>query len=95
MTREEIFEKLNEVFRDVFDDENICVNGTSTSKDIECWDSLMHITLISEVEEAFEIHFEMKDKMAMKTVGEMADRILEQSGETHKNTIMKKSDAVG
>lgn len=89
MTREDVFEKLNEVFRDVFNDEDIYVNGATTSKDIECWDSLMHITLISEVEAAFDIHFEMKDKMAMKTVGEMADRILELSGETHKNTIMK------
>jgi acyl carrier protein len=77
MTREDVFKKLNEVFQDVFDDVTIRVNDATCAEDIECWDSLMHITLISEVEEAFDIHFEMKDKTAMKTVGEMADRILE------------------
>ena len=35
MNREQVFEKLNEVFRDVFDDESICVNDSTTSNDIE------------------------------------------------------------
>ena len=40
MTREEVFEKLNEVFRDVFDDEEIAVTDATTSADIEDWDCL-------------------------------------------------------
>lgn len=74
MTRQAIFEKLNEVFSDVFDEE-IVVTEEMTSADIEDWDSLMHITLISEVEEAFGIKFAMKDVLGMKNVGEMADLI--------------------
>ena len=77
MTREAVFERLNEVFRDVFDDEQISVNDATTAEDVESWDSLMHITLISEMENAFGIQFAIKDIHAMKTVGEMADRILE------------------
>ncbi len=77
MTRAEVFEKLNEVFREVFDDEDIVVSDATTANDIEAWDSLMHITLVSEVEDAFDIHFEMKDVTKMKNVGEMADKILE------------------
>ena len=50
MTRQEIFEKLNEVFSDVFDEETT-VTAETTADDIEEWDSLTHITLISEVEE--------------------------------------------
>ena len=50
MTRQEIFEKLNEVFSDVFDDD-ITVTAETTSADIDEWDSLTHITLISEVED--------------------------------------------
>lgn len=79
MTREEVFKKLNEVFRDVFDDDSITVVDTTTAADIEKWDSLMHITLISEVEDAFDIHFEMKDVTKMQNVGEMVDKILELS----------------
>ena len=74
MTRQEIFDKLNEVFSDVFD-ENITVTEATTAADIEEWDSLTHITLISEVEDAFDIKFSMKDVLGMKNVGEMADII--------------------
>ena len=52
MTRQEIFQKLNEIFSDVFDEE-IVVTDETTSADIEDWDSLTHITLIAEVESAF------------------------------------------
>ena len=51
MTREEAFEKLNAVFRDVFDDENITVNDSTTADDIEDWDSLSHINLVESVED--------------------------------------------
>ena len=79
MTREEVFKKLNEVFRDVFDDDSITVVDATTAANIEKWDSLMHITLISEVEDAFDLHFEMKDITKMQNVGEMVDKIMELS----------------
>ncbi|MBQ8605527.1 MAG: acyl carrier protein [Clostridia bacterium] len=75
--RDEIFERLNEVFRDVFDDEEITVNDETTAADIDGWDSLMHITLISAVEDEFDISFNMKDVVKMKNVGDMADLIEE------------------
>lgn len=74
MTRLEIFEKLNEIFSDVFDEEMTVTNET-TSSDIADWDSLTHITLISEVEDTFGMKFAMKDVLGMKNVGEMADII--------------------
>ncbi len=75
MTREEIFENLNEVFRDVFDDEEIVVNENTTSNDIEDWDSLEHINLIVAVEKKFGMKFSMGEVTSMKNVGEMADII--------------------
>lgn len=78
MTKEQIYEKLNEVFRDVFDDESICVNGTTTSNDIEDWDSLEHINLIAAVEQEFGVKFNMGQVVSMKNVGEMADIIIGQ-----------------
>ncbi len=77
MNREEIFKKLNEVFCDVFDDPDIQVNDSTTSADIDGWESLTHITLISSVEDAFDISFSMKEVVKMKNVGEMADKIEE------------------
>ena len=74
MTNQAIIEKLNEIFSDVFDEE-IIVTPQTTAEDIEDWDSLTHITLISEVEEAFGMKFSMKDVLGMKNVGEMVDII--------------------
>ena len=77
MKREEVFEKLNEIFREVFEDDDIVVTETTSAADIEDWDSLTHITLVSSVEEEFDIKFSMKDVIGMKNVGEMVDIILE------------------
>ncbi len=76
MTKEEIYEQLNEVFRDVFDDETITVNESTTADDIEDWDSLEHINLIAAVEQQFGMKFNMGQVVSMKNVGEMADIIL-------------------
>ncbi len=75
MDRAEIFERLNNVFRDVFDDDSITVSDNTTASDIDGWDSLMHITLISAVEDEFDMKFDMKSVVAMKNVGDMADII--------------------
>ena len=78
MTREEVYEQLNEVFRDVFDDDSITVNDATTSDDIEEWDSLEHINLIAAVEQEFGMRFSMGQVVSMKNVGEMVDIILSQ-----------------
>ena len=76
MSREEVYEALNEVFQDVFDDEDIRVNGATTAADIEDWDSLEHINLIVAVEKKFNIKFNMGEVNTFKNVGEMVDIIL-------------------
>jgi len=73
MTRSEILEKLQDVFADVFDDETIAISEATTANDIEDWDSLTHITLISSVEDAFDMKFAMKEVIGMQNVGEMLD----------------------
>lgn len=77
MSREEILEKLTEVFREVFDDEELVINDATTSDDIDGWDSLVHINLINVVEMEFGMRFEMNRIVSMKNVGEMVDIIAE------------------
>ena len=78
MNRTEILEKLNEVFHDVFDNNDIVVTEQTNANDIEEWDSLLHITLISAVEDEFDVSFDMKTVVSMKNVGDMIDAIEEQ-----------------
>ena len=75
MSEYELWERLNTVFRKVFDDENILVNESTTSDDIEDWDSLEHINLVEAVEHEFDLRFKMKEVSGMKNVGEMAEII--------------------
>lgn len=73
MTRNEINEKLNTVFQDVFDDDSITVTDSTTAKDIEDWDSLAHLTLVGSIEEEFGIKFTLGEINGFKNVGEMMD----------------------
>ena len=75
MTRTEINEKLNKVFAEVFDDDTITVSDNTTVNDIEDWDSLAHLTLVSSVEEAFSIEFNLTEISDFKNVGEMMSSI--------------------
>ncbi len=80
MNKEEIYQRLNKVFQDVFDDEEINVNEETTANDIEDWDSLEHINLIVAVEKEFGIKFNMNEVTSMKNVGEMVAIIEERVG---------------
>ena len=75
-----IIEQLNEFFEDLFGLNNIVISRETTAADVKGWDSLMHITLVSEVEEVFGIKFTMKQILEMQNVGEMIDLIIEKGG---------------
>lgn len=75
--REEIVEKLTDIFREVFDDDSIEITDTLTADDVDGWDSLMHITLIGAIESEFQIKFSMRDILSMKNVGALIDKIEE------------------
>ena len=79
MDGREIFARLNKVFQEVFDDPSIRLTPQTTAEDIEDWDSLEHITLISAVEREFHMKFKMKEISSMKNVGEMAGIIQERA----------------
>ena len=72
----EVYDRLDEVFRTVFDDDSITVNKNTTAADIEDWDSLEHIDLIVSIEKEFGMKFTMSETTGMKNVGEMAGIIL-------------------
>lgn len=77
MTREEVYERLNAVFREVLDDESIELQDETTADDVDGWDSFEHINLVVAVEEEFGFKIPMGKTVTMKNVGEMVDLILE------------------
>lgn len=63
-----MIEKLQDIFRDVFDDETLIINQTTSATDIEDWDSLMHITLLEAIQDEFLITFELEEMIQIQTV---------------------------
>lgn len=76
MERSEILQKINEVFIDNLDNDDIVLTESSTADDIEEWDSLTHVQLVVAVEKKFKIRFNAKEIQSWKNVGEMIDSII-------------------
>lgn len=75
MKREELFEKVQEIFRDIFDDETLEITDATNSSDIDDWDSLNHINLVVAIEKEIGIKFSFEDLASLKNVGAMVDSI--------------------
>lgn len=80
MTKNELMEKLTAIFRDQFDDDTLEISDATTANDIEDWDSLAHLQLISAIEETLDIHFTLGEINSFANVGEMAECILKHLG---------------
>ena len=68
-------EKLNGIFRIVFDNEDISIRPEMTANDIDGWDSISHINLILAVEKGFSIKFTQKELLTMRNVGDLVKGI--------------------
>ena len=66
-------ERVQHVFREVFDNDSLTVQRDTQAKDVAGWDSLNHITLIMSLEEAFKVKFTTREVMGFQNVGEMMD----------------------
>ncbi|GHS88318.1 acyl carrier protein [Bacteroidia bacterium] len=75
MEKQEILSKVQDIFKDVLDEDNINLKETTTANDVEGWDSLTHIQLIVAIEKLFKIKFTSKEILSWKNVGEMIDCI--------------------
>jgi acyl carrier protein len=72
---ESLIERLEEVFRETFQDDEIRITRETRATDVEGWDSLMHVTLILNVENAFRVRFRSGEVAALENVGALLDLI--------------------
>lgn len=75
MNRNEINEKLTTIFHEIFNDNSIVLRDEMTAADVENWDSLTHMLMITKVEEVFGIKFKLKELNKLKMVGDLINTI--------------------
>ena len=82
MTRTEMLDIITGIFREAFEDDSLVITEKTFSGDIEDWDSLMQITLVTAIEDRFNIEFLLNDVTSMQNVGDMMDIIERELGNT-------------
>lgn len=77
--RAAVLERVQNVFRDVFDDDGLTITDATSAADISDWDSLMHITLCVALEREFDIRMNAVEIGALSNVGKLVDLLVRSS----------------
>lgn len=79
MNKEDILNKINHVFHDILGHKNFSLSNNTSANDVEGWDSITHIMIISEIEKEFDIKFKLMDLMNMDNVGDLINIITKET----------------
>ena len=80
MTEQAILEAVQEIFRDNFDDDTLEITRVTCADDIEDWDSLEQINLLTAIEKKFNIKYKLADVRNLKNVGDLLDLVARMVG---------------
>ena len=75
MNRDMVFEKIQDIFIDVFDDDELILSDKKTANDVDGWDSLQNITILATIEEEFGIKFQIAETRHLVNVGALVDLV--------------------
>lgn len=75
MLRNDILKRVEEIFREELEHEDLKLTDETTAEDVEGWDSLSHVQLVAAMEEAFGIEFKSREILSWENVGDLIDSI--------------------
>ena len=75
MERNEILKRVEEIFREELEQEDLVLTDETTADDVDGWDSLSHVQLVAAMEEAFGIEFKSREILSWDNVGDLIDSI--------------------
>ena len=75
MERNDIMNRVQEVFRDELELDDLVLTDETTADDVEEWDSLSHVQLVVALEKAFNIKFTSREILSWDNVGDLVDCI--------------------
>lgn len=76
METKELLETLNGIFRKVLKRDNITLTESTTAHNVEGWDSLTNMVLLTEIEKKFGVRFTFREIVKLKNVGDLCQTIL-------------------
>jgi acyl carrier protein len=79
MSADQILKQVNEIFKEILEDDTISLTMETTIEDVDAWDSLNHIQLVVAVERHFSIRCTSKEIQSWKNVGELVDSIMQKT----------------
>ena len=79
MEKEELLQQLTLIFEQVLKRSDLKIDYNMSAEDIDEWDSLTNMTIISEIEKKWGVHFKLRDIVRMKNIGDIIDVIIKQS----------------
>lgn len=75
MERKEILARVEEIFREELEQDDLVLTDETTAENVEGWDSLSHVQLVAAMEEAFGIEFKSREILSWENVGDLIDSI--------------------
>lgn len=79
MEKGEILKELNGIFQAVLNRQDLELEYSTSADDVDGWDSLAHMTIISEIEKRYGIHFKLRDIIKLNTIGDLCESILKKT----------------
>ena len=75
MDRNDILKRVEEIFREELELDDLVLTDETTADDVEGWDSLSHVQLVAVMEDAFGIEFSSREILSWDNVGDLIDSI--------------------
>jgi len=76
MEREEVFQSIVKIAKDIFENDSLLLTESSTAADVEEWDSLTHLSLVNELEEKYHVRFTFDEVTESKNLGEILNALM-------------------
>jgi len=75
MERNDILKRVEEIFREELEQDELVLTDKTTAEDVDGWDSLSHVQLVAAMEEAFGIEFKSREILSWDNIGDLIDCI--------------------
>lgn len=70
-----ILERVQDIFRDIFDEDELIITMDTCADDIEDWDSLAQMNIMVTVAKEFNVRFSVEEIAGLNNVGDLVRAI--------------------